>query len=50
VRQHPAGYRRFEEGSHVLFFKFDAAGMLVVRVLHKRMIPKLHITAQDEDE
>lgn len=44
------GYRRIEEGSHVMFFKFDAAGMLVVRVLHERMIPKRHITAQDEDE
>lgn len=44
------GYRRMEEGSHVLFFKFDAVGALVVRVLHKSMMPRLQITDQDEDE
>jgi toxin ParE1/3/4 len=44
------GYRRMEEGSHVLFFKPDAQGLLVVRVLHERMLPGLHITDNDEDE
>jgi len=34
----------------VLFFKFDAVGALVVRVLHESMMPRLHITDQDEDE
>jgi toxin ParE1/3/4 len=44
------GYRRIEEGSHVLLFKFDARGMLVVRVPHKRMLPGVHITDEDEKE
>ena len=44
------GYRRMPEGSHVLFFKLDERGLLVVRVLHKRMRPELHIEDSDEDE
>jgi toxin ParE1/3/4 len=45
-----AGYRRIEQGSHVLFFKFDERGALVVRVLHTRMLPGLNITDDDERE
>jgi toxin ParE1/3/4 len=33
------GLRRFEIGSHVLFYCSDAEGILVVRVLHKQMLP-----------
>ncbi|MEY4576238.1 MAG: hypothetical protein RL701_941 [Pseudomonadota bacterium] len=45
-----SGYRRLEEGSHVLFFKPDDRGLLVVRVLHERMVPGLHLDEEDEDE
>jgi toxin ParE1/3/4 len=45
-----AGYRRMEQGRHVLFFKFDERGALVVRVLHMRMLPGLSITDDDERE
>ncbi len=34
-----AGLRRFEIGSHVVFYLPEADGVLVVRVLHQRMLP-----------
>jgi toxin ParE1/3/4 len=44
------GYLRLEEGRHVLFLEMDADGVLIVRVLHDRMDPLLHIDDSDEDE
>ncbi len=44
------GYRRIEEGSHVLLMRQDAQGLLVVRFLHKRQLPVLNLTAADEQE
>jgi toxin ParE1/3/4 len=44
------GYRRAEQGSHVVFYKLDEAGVLVVRILHRRMLPKRHLKPADEDE
>jgi toxin ParE1/3/4 len=44
------GYLRIQEGRHVLFFKRDAAGVLVVRILHDCMNPFRHIEDDDEDE
>jgi len=41
-----AGYpqlRRFRAESHVIYFSEDAAGLLVVRILHERMLPELHL-------
>lgn len=32
-----SGYRRLKAGSHSIFYKFDAAGVEIVRVLHVRM-------------
>ena len=40
-----AGYRRIEEGSHVLLLKQDAQGILVVRFRHKAQV-----FAEDEQE
>ena len=37
------GYRRFDHRSHVIFYKRDGQGMLVVRVLHKRMNAPRHL-------
>ncbi len=34
-----AGLRRFEIGSHVVFYLPEADCVLVVRVLHQRMLP-----------
>jgi toxin ParE1/3/4 len=34
-----AGLYRFEVGKHVVFYRIDSGGILVVRVLHQRMIP-----------
>jgi toxin ParE1/3/4 len=44
------GYRRIEEGSHVLLMKQDAAGLLVVRILHARQLPTLNLFTDDEQE
>jgi toxin ParE1/3/4 len=43
------GLRRMEHGRHVVFYRQDAVGVLVSRVLHQRMLPELH-TIDDEDE
>lgn len=45
-----AGYCRIEEGSHVLLMKRDEQGLLVVRFLHMRQLPALHVSADDERE
>jgi len=37
------GLRRLEEGSHVLYFMVDEMGILIVRVLHKSMLPERHM-------
>jgi toxin ParE1/3/4 len=41
------GYRRFPEGSHVIFYRSVESGLVeIVRVLHERMLPENHL----EDE
>jgi toxin ParE1/3/4 len=43
-------YSRFEEGSHVMFFRRDDAGnVLIVRIMHEAMLPELHLD-EPEDE
>jgi len=43
-------YLRTEQGKHVVFFRRDESGdTLVVRVLHERMLPELHLTADSEE-
>jgi toxin ParE1/3/4 len=37
------GYRRIEQGSHVIFYRQDAGSIVVSRVLHQRMLPRRHI-------
>jgi len=37
-----AGARRFESGSHVVFYEMTDTGILIGRILHKRMLPKKH--------
>jgi toxin ParE1/3/4 len=37
------GYRQYPSGSHVLFYRFTADGIDVVRILHERMDYERHI-------
>lgn len=46
-------YWRIEHGSHVVFFRREKNGdVVIVRVLHKRMLPERHLNpaAPDDDE
>jgi len=38
-----AGYRRYSIGSHQLFSVETAGGVDVIRILHQRMDPTLHV-------
>jgi toxin ParE1/3/4 len=37
------GYRRIEQGGHVIFYRLKDGGIFVGRVLHQRMLPRKHI-------
>ena len=37
------GYFRIESGSHVVFYRKEPPGVLIVRVLHQRMVPRWHL-------
>lgn len=37
------GLRRFEHQSHVVFYQLDPKGVLIVRVLHRRMDAPTHL-------
>lgn len=34
------GYRRMEHEKHVVFYRNDDAGILIVRILHQRVLPE----------
>ena len=36
------GLRRFEKGSHILFYRRLEDGIFILRILHKSMLPELH--------
>jgi toxin ParE1/3/4 len=36
------GLRRFETGRHVIFYRPEKGGILVVRILHQSMMPDRH--------
>jgi toxin ParE1/3/4 len=42
------GYRRIEHEKHVIFYRRDDAGILIVRILHQRILPENR--AMDEQE
>ncbi len=44
------GLRRLEHGKHVVFYRQERGGILVSRILHQRMLPELHSTADQDDE
>ena len=44
------GLRRMEHGRHVIFYRPDAEGVLVSRVLHQRMLPGRYAIEDDDDK
>jgi toxin ParE1/3/4 len=50
VHQPRPEYLRAEQGKHVVFFRRDTSGhTLIVRILHERMLPELHLTEAPEE-
>ncbi len=43
------GYRRIEHGKHVIFYRIEKAGVVIVRLLHAQMVPTLHLTPKDDE-
>jgi toxin ParE1/3/4 len=44
-------YWRVEQRSHVVFFRREANGdVVIVRVLHERMLPELHLGKRRDDD
>lgn len=38
------GYRQFPQGSHLIFYKIDNQGIvMIIRILHKNMLPIFHL-------
>ena len=37
------GYRRIEQGKHVVVYRADGEGVFVCRVLHEGMLPRRHM-------
>lgn len=44
-----SGLHRIEHGRHVLFYRQDAGGILVSRILHQRMLPERHEIEGEDD-
>jgi toxin ParE1/3/4 len=44
------GLRRMESGQHVVFYRKEAEGILVSRILHQRMVPERYAMDDDNDE
>ena len=44
------GLRRMEYGRHVVFYRIEAAGVLISRILHQRMLPERHSMDEGNQE
>lgn len=44
------GLRHHEHGMHVMFYRQERGGILVSRILHRRMLPDRHPIDDLEDE
>lgn len=42
------GLRRSEQGKHVIFYRRSGEDIVVVRILHDRMLPDLHLLDDDD--
>jgi plasmid stabilization system protein ParE len=38
-----------EQGKHVVFYRIEKDGIVVTRILHVRMLPKLHLDDEHEE-
>jgi toxin ParE1/3/4 len=43
------GLRRHEHQKHVIFYREDRKGIVIVRILHQRMLPERHDHDEDTD-
>jgi len=43
------GLRRMEQGNHVVFYREEPGGILISRILHRRMLPDKQ-AIDDEDD
>lgn len=37
------GYWRYREGRHVIFYRAEGKQLEIIRILHERMLPRLHV-------
>ena len=44
------GLRRMECGLHVVFYREEAGGILISRILHQRMLPGRHAIGDRQEE
>lgn len=44
-----SGLYRKEQGKHVIFFRREADGVRVIRILHERMLPGKHVFDEEEN-
>jgi len=44
------GLRRMEHARHVLFYRIEAEGIVVSRILHQRMLPERHSIDEEDSE
>ena len=44
------GLRRMERGHHVVFYREDAGGILISRILRQRMVPERHVIGDKDAE
>jgi toxin ParE1/3/4 len=50
VHQPRPQYSRIEQGKHVLFFRRTEEGdVVIVRILHGRMLPDLHLSGEPQE-
>jgi toxin ParE1/3/4 len=42
------GLRRAEQGKHVVFYRMEGEGVLILRILHHRMLPGRHEMGETE--
>jgi toxin ParE1/3/4 len=44
------GLRRLEHGKHVVLYRHEQSGVLIVRILHQSMLPDRHDTGDQSEE
>ena len=45
-----SGLFRQEQGKHVVFYRLRPHGIRVIAILHERMLPELHLAADDQED